>query len=91
MAETWLEQVGLGVTLWEGGFEGKQDIWLRWRDLEGNVLRTGDELAEQAGQRAQQAGQRAELAEQRAEQAEQLAQQLAEQLRALGIDPDTLT
>jgi hypothetical protein len=77
MAETWLEQVGLGVTLWEGGFEGKQDVWLRWRDLEGNVLPTGDELAQQAGQRAQQA--------------EQRAQQLAEQLRALGIDPDTLT
>ncbi len=31
---------------------------------------------------------RAEQAEQRAQQAEQLAQQLAEQLRAMGIDPE---
>lgn len=82
--DTWLEQVGLGLTLWEGEFESRQDVWLRWCDQEGNVLPTGDE-------RAQQERQRAEEAEQRAEHAEQRAQLLAEQLRALGIDPDTLS
>ncbi|MBW4575063.1 MAG: Uma2 family endonuclease [Aphanothece sp. CMT-3BRIN-NPC111] len=82
--DTWLEQVGLGLTLWEGEFEGRPDMWLRWCDREGNVLPTGDE-------RAQQERQRAEEAEQRAEHAEQRAQLLAEQLRALGIDPDTLS
>ena len=74
--ETWLLEVGLGVTLWSGVFEGRQDVWLRWCDRKGNVLLTGDERAKQA--------------EQRASQAEQRAQMLAEKLQELGIDPDTL-
>jgi Uma2 family endonuclease len=93
----WLEDVGLGLTLWQGEFEGRQDTWLRWCDRDGNLLLTGDEQAErervekeQAQQRAEQAEQRAEQAEQIAEQAEQRAEQLAERLRAMGIDPDTL-
>ncbi|WP_445635377.1 Putative restriction endonuclease domain-containing protein [Nostoc sp. DSM 114161] len=81
--ETWLEQVGLGVTLWEGEFESRQDTWLRWCYQDGNVLPTGDERASQAEQRASQA-------EQRASQAEQRAQILAERLRAMGINPDTI-
>jgi hypothetical protein len=75
-SQTWLEQVGLGLTLWEGEFEKRQDIWLRWCDKEGNILLTGDELAQQAKQVA--------------EQAEQRAQRLAEKLRVLGVDPDSL-
>lgn len=75
-SQTWLEQVGLGLTLWEGEFEGKQDTWLRWCDRDGNVLLTGDEIAQQA--------------EQRTQQAEQRTQRMAEHLRSLGIDPDTL-
>ena len=75
--ESWLEQVGLGLRLWEGEFEGRQDIWLRWCYRDGNIVLTGDERAEQA--------------EHRAEQAEHRAQLLAEQLRAMGIDPETLT
>jgi len=73
-ADTWLEQVGLGVTIWQGEFEGRQDTWLRWCYQDGTVLPTGDE--------------RAEVAEQRAEVAEQRAQLLAERLRQVGIDPD---
>jgi Uma2 family endonuclease len=102
MESFWLEEVGLGLTLWEGVFEGKQDIWLRWCDNDGNILPTGAERAQQAEQLAQQAQQqaliseqraetaeqRAETAEQRAETAEQRAERLAAQLRALGIDPD---
>jgi hypothetical protein len=82
--ETWLEQVGLGLTLWEGEFEGRQDVWLRWCYQDGNVLPTGDERAEQERLEKEQQ-------QHRAEQAEQRAELLAAQLRALGIDPDTLT
>ncbi|OUL17515.1 Uma2 family endonuclease [Nostoc sp. 106C] len=82
-SETWLEQVGLGVTLWEGEFEGRQDMWLRWCYQDGTVLATGDERAEQERQRAEQE-------KQRAEQAEQRAQLLAERLRSMGIDPDNI-
>ncbi|MBD2681799.1 MULTISPECIES: Uma2 family endonuclease [Nostoc] len=74
--ETWLEQVGLGITLWEGEFESRHDSWLRWCQQDGTILPTGDERASQA--------------EQRASQAEQRAQILAERLRAMGIDPDTI-
>ncbi|AFY33165.1 Uma2 family endonuclease [Calothrix sp. PCC 7507] len=81
--ETWLEQVALGVTLWTGEFEGRQDVWLRWCNQDGNILLTGDEHAEQERQRAEQE-------RQRAEQAEKRAQLLAERLRAMGIDPDNL-
>lgn len=83
-SETWLEQVGLGVTLWTGEFEARQDIWLRWCYQDGTVLPTGDERAEQAEQRSQHE-------KQRAEQAEQRTQLLAERLRAMGVDPDTIS
>lgn len=81
--QTWLEQVGLGLTLWEGKFEGREDTWLRWCYQDGNVLLTGDE-------RAQNAEQQAQNAEQRAQNAEERARLLAEQLKALGVDPDQL-
>lgn len=81
--ETWLEQVGLGLTLWQGEFEGRQDVWLRWCYQDGAVLPTGDERAEQERLEKEQALQRASQAEQR-------AQQLAQRLRAMGINPDTL-
>jgi hypothetical protein len=61
-SQTWLEQVGMGLTLWEGEFEGKRDSWLRWCDRDGKILLTGDERAER----------------------------LAERLRSLGIDPNTV-
>ena len=75
-SETWLEQVELGLTLWEGEFEARQDSWLRWCYQDGTVLPTGDE--------------RASSAEQRASSAEQRAAQLAEKLREMGINPDTM-
>ena len=71
-----LEDIGLGVTLWTGEFEGRNDTWLRWCDQDSNVLLTGDELAQQIEQRAHQAEQRVHL--------------LAERLKALGVDPDTI-
>ncbi|MFN6486261.1 MULTISPECIES: Uma2 family endonuclease [unclassified Nostoc] len=82
-SENWLEQVGLGVTLWEGKFEDRQNTWLRWCYQDGNVLLTGDERAEQERERTEQE-------RERAEQAEQRSQLLAERLRAMGVDPDSL-
>lgn len=74
--EPWLEQVGFGLTLWQGAFEGRQDTWLRWCNSHGEILLTGDEKAEQERQRAEQERQRAE--------------RLAAILKAQGIDPDHL-
>ncbi len=48
-----LEKIGLGLTLWEGIFEGKQEVWLRWCDVEGRIIPTGREQAEQERERAE--------------------------------------
>jgi Uma2 family endonuclease len=42
----WFEEVGLGLTLWPGSFEGVQQTWLRWCDRDGQVIPTGEERAE---------------------------------------------
>lgn len=34
----WLDAVELGVTLWEGEFEGIKATWLRWCDREGRLV-----------------------------------------------------
>lgn len=80
-ADGWLEAIGIGLTLWDGAFEGKNDRWLRWCDRQGRVIPTGAELAAQERQRTEQE-------RQRAEQAEARAAALAERLRAMGIDPE---
>ena len=64
----------LGLTLWEGDYEDVRGVWLRWCNLDGSLLRTGQENAAVERARADEASQRAEA--------------LAAKLRALGIDPD---
>lgn len=49
----WMDQIELGLSLWEGTFEGKHYTWLRWCDRNGNLLLTGDEQVEQERQRAE--------------------------------------
>ncbi len=89
----WLPTIGLGLVLWQGAFEERNDVWLRWCDRAGQLLLAAEERAAQADQRAEQERQRAEQADQRAaqerqraEQAEEKLKQYAEQLRRLGIE-----
>jgi Uma2 family endonuclease len=72
---TQLPPLKLGLTLWEGTFEGKHDTWLRWTDEHGVIIPTGKERAEEERQRAEQEYQRAEQERQRAEQEHQRAEQ----------------
>jgi hypothetical protein len=98
----WLEGVGIGLALWEGSFEEDVTrLWLRWCDQAGQVIPTGAEgimlerqkteaerqRADAEHERAEAERQRAEIERQRAEAERQRAEQLAEQLRALGIEP----
>lgn len=76
LSQPWMAHVNLGLTLWEGEFEGGENTWLRWQDANGNLLLTGDEQATQA--RAQ------------AEQERDRADRLAAYLRSQGIDPNEL-
>ncbi|MCC5623387.1 Uma2 family endonuclease [Nostoc sp. CHAB 5715] len=88
--ETWLEQVELGLTLWQGEFEGRQDTWLRWCHQDGSVLLTGDERTQSERLEKEQAILEKEQAILEKEQALERSQILAERLRAMGIDPNTL-
>jgi Uma2 family endonuclease len=71
---SWLEEVGLGLKLWEGSYQGMNATWLRCCDREGQILLTGSERADQERQRADQERQRAD--------------RMAERLRELGLEPD---
>ncbi len=51
--ETWFDEVGLGVVLWRGRFEGCEDTWLRWCDRSGVVIPTGEERVEAERARAE--------------------------------------
>lgn len=73
----WLPEVGLGIGRERGTYQGITREWLYWYDEQGVRFLTPEE--------------RATAAEKRATAAEQRAQMLAEQLRSLGVDPDSLT
>jgi Uma2 family endonuclease len=49
----WLPSIGLGLTVWQGAYEGQEARWLRWCDQQGQVIATGHELAVQERQRAE--------------------------------------
>jgi hypothetical protein len=53
LVRPWFEQVGLGLTEWEGTFEGLRLRWLRWCTRDGKVVPTGAERAEKAEARAE--------------------------------------
>lgn len=72
----WMPEIGLGLTLWRGSYEGSEAEWLRWCYEDGTLVPTGAERAEAAAQRAEHEHERAE--------------RLAARLRALGVDPDAL-
>lgn len=75
--DRWFPDLELGVTTWDGEYDGMSGHWMRWCDQRGKLLATGIERSADAA-----------FAEQRADSAEQRAAKLAEKLRAMGIDPD---
>jgi hypothetical protein len=79
----YLPRVGLGLKLWDGVFEDREDTWLRWCDEQSNVIMTGEERARMEAERAD------DEATARME-AENRAARLAAKLRELGVDPDQL-
>ncbi len=77
------QQLKLALMLWEGDYRGVNTSWLRWANLEGDVLPTELELSEKSKQEAQ-------LAKQEAQSAKQKAEQLAAKLRELGVNPEDI-
>ncbi len=76
----WCEALQVWVGSWEGTLERETAPWLRFYDATGQIYPLPEELAQQ----------QAELAQQQAEIERQRAEKLAEQLRALGVDPDNI-
>ncbi|MCL1472149.1 Uma2 family endonuclease [Argonema antarcticum] len=72
----WMPEIGLGIGREEGTYQGIRRDWLYWYDEQGQRLLTPEELVwkEREGRL----------------QAERRAQMLAERLRSLGLDPDSL-
>jgi len=78
-SSAFLPDIGLGVKRWTGQFDGWKAEWLRWCDRSGKLLLTGAE------QRA-----RAERAGKRAAHERKRADKLADKLKAMGVDPETV-
>jgi Uma2 family endonuclease len=68
-------QLSLGLAFWEGEFEGKRATWLRWTELDGTLIPTGKERAEQERERAETERERAEQERERAETERERAEQ----------------
>ncbi len=75
---TWLASAGLGLMLWEGVYEDIEEVWLRWRNRNGDLILTGVERAKQI-QRARRERQRAERADRRTEDEHQRAEEERQQ------------
>lgn len=84
----WMEGAGLGLTLWNGEFEGAPSQWLRWCDRDGQLIPTGAEGREVERKEKEFERQGREAERQRAESERQRADRLAARLRAMGINPD---
>ncbi|MFK0733693.1 MAG: Uma2 family endonuclease [Gloeotrichia echinulata HAB0833] len=72
----WLGEIGLGIGIERGTYQGITREWVYWYNQQGERLLTPEEQAKQAQQQVQQVQQRAFL--------------LAEKLRSLGVDPDSI-
>ncbi|MDJ1178434.1 Uma2 family endonuclease [Roseofilum sp. BLCC_M91] len=88
--QLWLEELGLGLRLWQGRYKGVERLWLRFYDELGNLIPTEAEEAERQQQRAEQQQQRADREQQEKERSQRALQELRDRLIAMGLDPDNL-
>ena len=51
----WIPELGIGLGLWQGDYDGITRPWLRWYDAEGNWIPTPEERADHAEAQLQQA------------------------------------
>jgi Uma2 family endonuclease len=94
----WCQKLNLWLGTWEGVIDREPPTgtchWLRFYDREGNLIPLPEEAAAQRADQAEAQLRQAEAERQQAiaqaEQAEARAQALAERLRSLGIDPNSV-
>lgn len=76
--------LGVELGLRQGSYQNQTQLWLRWWDLQGNLLLIGQELAERERQEKEQEQQK------RQRLVERLRSLSPDQLQALGINPEDL-
>jgi Uma2 family endonuclease len=79
----WLDEIQLGLGVWQGFYQDTQGLWLRWYDSQQNWIPTPVEKAEQEQQQR-------ESTQQQLEQQRSKAERLAAKLRELGVNPEDL-
>ena len=91
LVKPWFEDLGIGLTLWDGVYRDYEDTFIRWCDPDGALLLTGVEkvareksIADENRQQAHKAAQLAERERHRAEAAEEKARHLEARLKELG-------
>jgi Uma2 family endonuclease len=80
--------LGVELGIWQGTYQNVDLPWLRWWNVDGELLLMGDERAQIADERAQIADERAQIAEAQLVQERDRAARLAAQLKALGVNPE---
>lgn len=86
----WIPELNLFLGMWYGTRLGMTMHWLRWWNLDGQLLLWSSEVAEQERQRAEAERQRAEAALADLELQRQQNQMILERLQTLGVDPEEL-
>ena len=79
----WIPKLNLGIGVWNGIYEDRKRLWLRWFDENDEWIKTPSEQAAAYAKRL-------EIEAQRAQSAEARLAALQEKLRAQGLDPDKL-
>jgi len=54
--QLWLEEIQLGLGVWQGVYQGTEGLWLRWYNADGQWLSTPTERAERLAERLRQLG-----------------------------------
>ena len=83
---SWIEDLGLGLRVWEGTFEDMEGRWLRPCDAEGNLLPTPAEAAREARARLEEVQAEVEGARAEAEEARAENERLRARMRELGLE-----
>lgn len=87
----WLPEINLGIGLERGLYQGIAREWVYWYDEEGQRLLTPEERVREAEERLIFEAQLRQEAEKRRQEVEQRSQILEARLKALGVDPETLS
>ncbi|MEB3293564.1 MAG: Uma2 family endonuclease [Synechococcales bacterium] len=84
-ARFWFDELGIGLGVWQGGYQGIEGRWLRWYDAAGDWIPTAAEARQIAKQQATQETAARQAAEQQAAQETAARRSAIPRLAGLGL------